>query len=166
MGKIRTLQLSQHQRNELENGYRNGKQHAFRKRCHLVLLKADARSSKDVGAIVGLHPVSVNSWLTRYEQEGLNGLKTKPGRGRKPILDPEQDREQIRAAVQQERQRLKQAKHLLEQELGKSFSITTLKRFLKKQRTLQTHSIKTTWQARCTAVPDSQRATGYARSPK
>lgn len=132
MGKIRTIELTPKQRQELEHGYKNGSRHAFRKRCHLVLLKAEGRASNDVGAIVGLHQVSVNSWLTRYEREGIDGLKTKPGRGRKPVLDAEQDYDQIRAAVAEERQRLHQAKRLLEEELGKTFSLKTLKRFLKK----------------------------------
>jgi transposase len=79
-----------------------------------------------------LHQVSVNQWLNRYEQQGINGLKTKPGRGRKAILDPEKDIEHVRKAVQAERQRLKSAKDLLEKELNKSFSLKTLKRFLKK----------------------------------
>jgi transposase len=132
MGNIRTLQLNPQQRAELEDGYQNGKSHAFRKRCHLVLLKTQKRTSKEVGAIVGLHEVSVNNWLNRYEKEGINGLKTKPGRGRKPIIDPEKDAEKVRKAVEQERQRLSQAKHLLETELDKEFSLKTLKRFLKK----------------------------------
>ena len=132
MGNIRTLQLDPHHREELENGYRNGYSHAFRKRCHLVLLKTQQRTSLEVGNIVGLHQVSVNNWLNRYENEGINGLKTKPGRGRKPIIDPVKDAEKVRKAVQLERQRLSQAKHLLEIELGKKFSLKTLKRFLKK----------------------------------
>ncbi len=132
MGNIRTLQLDPQQRAELENGYRNGYSHAFRKRCHLVLLKTQERTSLEVGSIVGLHQVSVNNWLNRYENEGINGLKTKPGRGRKPIIDPEKDAEKVRRAVEQERQRLSQAKHLLETELDKKFSLKTLKRFLKK----------------------------------
>lgn len=132
MGNIRTLQLNPQQRHELEDGYRNGSSHAFRKRCHLVLLKTEKRTSKEVGAIVGLNQVSVNNWLNRYEKEGINGLKTKPGRGRKPIIDPEKDAEKVRKAVEQERQRLSQAKHLLETELDKEFSLKTLKRFLKK----------------------------------
>jgi transposase len=132
MGHIRTLQLNPQQHTELENGYRNGKSHAFRKRCLLVLHKTEQRTSNEVGAIVGLHQVSVNQWLNRYEKEGINGLRTKPGRGRKPIIDPEKDVEKVRKAVKQERQRLSAAKHLLETELDKEFSLKTLKRFLKK----------------------------------
>jgi transposase len=81
---------------------------------------------------VKMNPVTVNNWLNRYQAAGIVGLKTKPGRGRKPLLEPVGDLEQVRQAVMQERQRLSQAKLLLEQQLGKEFSLKTLKRFLKK----------------------------------
>lgn len=132
MANIRSIQLNPQQRAQLEKGYRNAPSHAFRKRCHLVLLKAEERTSKDVGAIVSMHQNSVNHWLNRYEKEGIDGLNTKPGRGRKPIIDPRTDTQIVRKAVEQERQRLRAAKELLETELNKSFSLKTLKRFLKK----------------------------------
>ena len=54
-----------------------------------------------------------------------------PGRGRTPLLNVEQDAASVRKAVEQERQRLSQAKAILEDELDKRFSLKTLKRFLK-----------------------------------
>ena len=60
--------------------------------------------------MVGLCQVSVNSWVKRYGQEGIEGLKTKPGRGRKPLLSRAQDEAAIRAAVQANRQRIALAK--------------------------------------------------------
>ena len=132
MGKIRTIELSSAARQELEQGYRSGERHAFRQRCHLVLLKSEGRTSEQVGQLLRIHPVSVNNWLTRYQAEGIAGLATKPGRGRKPVFDPGRDLEQVRKAVVEERQRLSQAKLMLEQQMGKEFSLKTLKRFLKK----------------------------------
>lgn len=132
MGKIRKIELSKEQRQVLESGLRSGKSHSFRLRCQLVLLKSEGRSSKEVASIVKVNPVTVNNWLSRYEAEGIAGLKTKPGRGRKLVLEPERDMEMVRQTVVEERQRLSQAKLLLEQQLGKEFSLKTLKRFLKK----------------------------------
>ena len=131
MGKIRKIALSEQERTVLLAGYRQGKSSAFRQRCHMILLKSEGRTSQDVAAILGSNLVSVNNWLTRYEQEGIAGLSTRPGRGRKPILDPLNDEEKVREVVQQERQRLKRAKLILEEELDKQFSEKTLKRFLK-----------------------------------
>lgn len=131
MGRTRIIELSPLQRKELEKGYRESKNATFSRRCHIVLLKSERRSSKAVADIVGTNQISVNEWLTRYESEGIAGLRTRPGRGRKAIFDPEQDKESVRKAVENERQRLKNAKELLEKELDKSFSLKTLQRFLK-----------------------------------
>lgn len=132
MGKIRVVELKEKERKALQEGLRTGKSHAFRKHCQLVLLKSENRTSKEVGEILKVNPVSVNKWLDRYEAEGISGLRIKPGRGRKLVLDPVADKEKVRQAVQKERQRLKQAKLILEQDLQKEFSLKTLKRFLKK----------------------------------
>lgn len=129
--KIREITLSTEARHLLEQGYSKGNSHAYRKRCHIVLIKAEGRTSKDIGRIVAMHEVSVNNWLNRYEAEGIAGLLTKAGRGRKPLLDEGRDAAVVRAVIQEERQRLSYAKELLEQRLEKTFSGKTLRRFLK-----------------------------------
>lgn len=130
--KIRVIELSAEELQLLQQGYSKGSSHAFRKRCHVVLLKAEGgRSSKDIGLIIGMHEVTVNHWLNRYEVEGIAGLHTKAGRGRKPLLDEGQDATIVRDIITEERQRLKQAKELLEEKLNKRFSAKTLRRFLK-----------------------------------
>lgn len=131
MGKIRTIELTIEQQKALQEGYQLGKTHAFRQRCQLVLLKSEGRTSKEVSRIIKINEISVNNWLDRYQSEGIKGLMTKPGRGRKQVLDQAQDEATVRQAVQKERQRLAQAKVILEKELNKQFSLKTLKRFLK-----------------------------------
>lgn len=131
MPKVKTIELSETQRAELEKGYREGKSHAYRKRCHMVLLKSEAYKSIEVARILGCHEVSVNNWLKRYEAGGISGLATKPGRGRKPILEAEEDLEAVKRAIQANRQRLSVAKVELEAELEKSFSTKTLERYIK-----------------------------------
>jgi transposase len=131
MARIKTIELSSQQQQDLEDGYRYGESHAFRSRCHIILLKSEARTSAEVAQIVGCCEVVVNNWLRRYQNEGIDGLRTKPGRGRKAILDVQTDMEQIKEAVQGNRQRLSLAKVELEETLGKSFCKRTLVRFLK-----------------------------------
>ena len=114
----------------LEQQYRKGQTHCYRQRCRMVLLKAEGRRSKDIALQVGCCEVSVNTWVKRYESQGVKGLQTKPGRGRKPIL-AEEAKAVVREAVKQERQRLSQAKRIMETELDKQFSLPTLTRFLK-----------------------------------
>jgi|SRR5919205_431067 transposase len=131
MGKIKTVELTKAQRTALEKGYREGESHAFRVRCQMILLKSEGRTSAEVAGILGGCEVVVNNWLKRYEAEGIAGLRTKSGRGRKPILDAEEDLARVTEAVQANRQRISVAKAALEAEMGKTFSQKTLERFIK-----------------------------------
>jgi len=103
----------------------------LRKRCQAILLKADGRHSKDVGSIVGMCHVSVNSWLKRYKSDGIEGLYIKPGRGKKPLIDKKSDEHAILEAVSQHRQKVATAKAEWEALSGKEVSKSTFIRFLK-----------------------------------
>lgn len=72
---------------ELDRGYRQGEKHCFRMRCLSLLLKAAGLSSTEVGERTGEEQHAVRKRLKRYEKEGVKGLETRPGRGRKPIVD-------------------------------------------------------------------------------
>jgi transposase len=131
MGKTKIVELSAAQRVELEDAYRNGRTHSFRQRCLMVLLKSEKRTSLEVAAIVGGCEMTVNNWLARYQSAGIKGLQRRPGRGRKAILQAA-DLESVKAAVKQSRQRISVARAELETSLGKEFSQSSLKRYLKK----------------------------------
>ena len=131
MGKTKVIQLTDEQRQELEKGYRNGNSHGFRARCQMVLLKSEKRTSVEITKILGGCEMAVNNWLKRYEEEGIKGLEIRQGRGRKAILQ-ERDLERVKAQVKLARQRISQAQAELEQSLEKPFSLSTLKRYLKK----------------------------------
>lgn len=131
MGKTKIIELTDEQRTALGNGYRNGQSHAFRSRCQMVLLKSEKRTAAEITLILGGCEVVVNNWVKRFEAEGIKGLETRPGRGRRAILG-EADLAAVRAAVIENRQRIGQARLELERDLIKQFSTTTLKRFLKK----------------------------------
>ncbi len=131
MGKLKTVELTKAQRIALEKGYRAGESHSFRVRCQIILLKCERRTSAEVGEILGCCEMVVNNWLKRYEDEGIEGLRTKPGRGRKPVLDAEKDLPSVKAAVAANRQRISLANAELEAELGKTFSTKTLERYIK-----------------------------------
>jgi transposase len=130
MGRVNTPSLTPAQRKELDRGVKEGKSHSFRKRCQCVLLKSDGRTSKDVGKITSMCNVSVDSWVKRYKDEGLQGLITKPGRGRKAIIASE-DKEAILSAIKSNRQRMRTAKAQWEAQSGKKVCDTTFKAFLK-----------------------------------
>jgi transposase len=130
MGRIHIPVLTPEERTALESGFKTGSSHCFRNRCHVILLKSEGRSSKDVGKIAAMSHVSVNSWLVRFKQEGIKGLKNKSGQGRKLIISKE-DEAPLLAAVKANRQRLLIAKAEWEAQSGKAVSRSTLRRFLK-----------------------------------
>ena len=100
MGKPKALGLAETERLALDRGFRFGEKHCFRMRCRAVLLKS----------------------------EGIEGLKTRPGRGRKPIMDSS-DEEAVRRAIEQDRQSVSKARAAWEQSSGKAVSDATFKRF-------------------------------------
>ena len=124
--------MNEVQRERLTKGCHNGKGHVLPTRWQIVLLKSEGRTSKDISKIRGTVEASVNHWLNRFESEGVAGLSTRAGRGRKPILNNSgKEAAKICETVKQERQRLSHAREILEKELDKNFSLKTLKRFLK-----------------------------------
>jgi transposase len=131
MGRVNTPILTWEQRQALESGLKQGKSHCFRMRCQSILLKSEGRTSKEVGEITGMSNVSVNSWVKRYKSEGISGLYTQPGRGRKAILSVSKDKEGILSSIKDNRQRMRTAKAEWEAKSGKSVSDSTFKAFLK-----------------------------------
>lgn len=131
MGRVNTPHLSTVSREELEILQIKSANASLRKRCQLILLKADGRSSKDVGSILRMSHVSVNSWVKRYKEEGILGLFIKPGRGKKGLLNFEEDKEQILESIKKHRQKVSSAKAEWELAGGKKVSEKTFKRFLK-----------------------------------
>lgn len=129
MGKIKILELSEAQRLALTEGFRQGEKHCFRMRCRAVLLKAAGLSSAAAGRQTEMSNVSVNSWVRRFQAEGIKGLETRPGRGRKAIMDST-DEESVRRAIAQDRQSVSKAKAAWQQATGKVASDITFKRFL------------------------------------
>jgi hypothetical protein len=73
--------------------------------------------------------VSVNAWMQRFLSEGITGLETRPGRGRKPIMDCS-DEEAVLAAIEQDRQIVSKAGAAWQEATGKEASDLTFKRFL------------------------------------
>ena len=129
MGKPKVLELTEAQHLELDRGFRLGEKHCFRIRCRAVLLKAEGLSAVKAGVQTEMSFVSVNAWVKRYKEEGIDGLNTRSGRGRKPIMDSS-DEEVVRHAIEQDRQCVSKARAAWEQATGKEASDMTFKRFL------------------------------------
>lgn len=127
--KITILQLTDSERLALEHGYQMGKSHDYRTRCKAVLLKSQGKAASEIADFLDVSVPSVFNWVSRYMKEGIKGLETKPGRGRKPIIDST-DEEIIRKAIEEDRQCVSKAREAWQNATGKEASDATLKRFL------------------------------------
>jgi len=150
MGKTKVVELSLEQRAALEKGYRKGTSHAFRTRCQMVLLKGERRSFIEIADILGCCEMVVNNWLRRYEAEGIEGLKTRPGRGRKPILSTQNPKhvQTVKAEIARHPQSVKTVIAKLDEKLDVRMHPDTLKRFLKKLATASVASAPASSQGR------------------
>ena len=128
--KKKFIELSEVEKITLQEGEKNGKAPTFRQRCHCLRLSGEGYEVKELAQVFRVSEICVYSWFKRWEAGGIVGLRDKPGRGRKPILRAE-DCARIKETVQENAQRLKIARALLKEELGREFSTKTLKRFLK-----------------------------------
>lgn len=128
--KSKVVELTAEAKEELELGYRTSDNHSYRQRCKMILLKADGYTSKEAADVLSTNEISVHNWLKRYAAQGIEGLKTRSGKGRPRILK-EEHLALVRTSVEQERQRLSQAQKIIEENVGKKMSGKTLTRFLK-----------------------------------
>ena len=99
MSRLTKVDLTAEQRAALEAGYKHGQTHGLRQRCHMILLKAQKKPSREVAQQLGCCMISVNHWVKRYQSEGMDGLHIRAGRGRKTILCSRQDLPAVRQAV-------------------------------------------------------------------
>lgn len=60
------------------------------KRLRTVLLAKQGFTATEIATCTGFSRRMAQKWVERYNGEGLAGLETKSGRGRKPPLTPEQ----------------------------------------------------------------------------
>ena len=76
MPKIKVIELSAAERAALERGHEQGSSSAFRRRCQMILLKSQGRTWSQVAELVGVCEMSIHNWVDRYEQEGIDGLRS------------------------------------------------------------------------------------------
>ena len=82
-----TILLSNEERTALEWWQRSTTLRAgLVRRARIVLLVAEGLPIAEVVQKVGITRRSVYKWIDRFQQERVDGLEDKPGRGRKPFF--------------------------------------------------------------------------------
>ena len=63
----------------LEHDFKTSQVHCYCMRCQVILLKSTGRKSEEMAEITGITYVSVNAWVKRYKDFGIEGLINRPG---------------------------------------------------------------------------------------
>ena len=69
-------------------------------RARIVLHRAEGSREAEVAGALGVSLTTVSTWSRRFELHGLEGLRDRPGRGRKPSLAADKVRQVITCVVQ------------------------------------------------------------------
>ena len=84
------IKLNEEERLELERCVRSVKSSKRDSlRAKIVLLRAEGKTQKEVVDKVGVSHVCVSKWTRRFIENGIDGLKDAPGRGRRPSIPAE-----------------------------------------------------------------------------
>ena len=111
-------------------------------RLHIVQLSAEGKRVPEISEEVDLHPINVRKWIHRFNQEGLDGLRSGKSPGRPPLFSDKQRRQISRIAMTNPRvlgqsfskwslQRLR--KYLIEQAVVKCISVETVRQIVQAQ---------------------------------
>ena len=103
-----------------------------RDRLRGVLLLKKGYTQGKVAEIMDVTTRTVYNWKTRYNQEGVDGLRDKPIPGRKTVLD-ENDMEKLRSLLEErDYWTSNQVRELIKREFGVEFTTRHIPRVLRK----------------------------------
>ena len=90
MPKRYVIELNDDERAKLEGWVKNPPKPYLRQRARAILLVVEGEPLYKVAAHSRIRKdrKTIQRWVQRYQSEGLNGLKVKPGQGRKPAFFP------------------------------------------------------------------------------
>ncbi len=110
--------------------HKESKKHYVRERAHCILLSYQRTPVTSLAGIFHKTERTIYTWLNLWELCHFAGLYAKQGRGRKPKLDDEQQR-QVKEWVKEYPKNLKKVVALVREEYGICVSQRTIKRILR-----------------------------------
>lgn len=124
--------ITDQQRQELEQVHKTSSSHQERKRCHCIPLSNQGYQVQALARLFQVSDLSIYKWFNRFEKQGAAGLRNRKGKGRKAILRTANAAHVavVEAGIGKEKQRLRIAKAEIEAALGTAMSEVTLRRFL------------------------------------
>lgn len=119
MPAIRRVELSEEQQRELGALLRAGTtQQRLAKRVEIVLAAAAGLKNEQIAQRLSCNPNTVRLWRNRWLEQGLEGLKDTPGRGRKQLYIDEKEAEILAATLERPEPLSHWSARRLEEKLG------------------------------------------------
>jgi transposase len=138
---IKVLTADEHVRAELERRAKaSTSAHRDRWRAKIILLRLDGLKIEDVATRMGTSMPTISTWSSRFEKFGLDGLKDKAGRGRKPWIATKKIERVITEVTRPPKNRKRWSVRSMGRHVGISHS--TVQRIWSKSE-LKPHVIKT-----------------------
>lgn len=111
-------------------------------RLRIIQLSAEGRKVPEISKEVDLHPINVRKWIHRFNQRGIDGLRSGKSPGRPPLFTDAQRDKITRIASMDPRsldlhfsrwslQRLRQ--YLIEQGVVQCISVETVRQIIQSQ---------------------------------
>lgn len=136
--KCKHIILTYEEKKSLEQGYKQGSNHIFRRHCEAILLNASGKTIAELSIHFSVRTSTVGLWLQNWISSGIKGLKLVAGRGRKlKVADTDTiilDR--IENLLEEESQQLNHVLTALDQEFKITMCKKTLKRIIRKKSTV------------------------------
>jgi len=134
-----TRKLKQQERKNLEAHLRAPEEDLPAHRLQIIMLSAAGKRVPEISEEVHLHPINVRKWIHRFNQQGLDGLRSGKSPGRPPVFGDEQRNEIVQIANTNPRvlglhysrwslQRLR--RYLMEHQIVDHISVETIRQII------------------------------------
>lgn len=104
-----------------------------RNRALAIRMSFEKFKVKEIALICNVTIRTVYVWFDKWEEEGFDSLLVVPGQGRRTIIDPA-EYDEVFEIVDQNPIQLKNALSEIQQKLGKTICMETLKRIIRKKK--------------------------------
>ena len=132
--------LEEEEWDELERTIQNMENDVSIQRLMIILLSAQGHKVQEISREVDLHPINVRKWIHRYNNHGLDGLRSGKSPGRPPVFTEAQRKAIVDIASadpaslnlpfnQWSLQRLR--KYLIDDEVVDQISVETIRQILR-----------------------------------
>lgn len=134
-----TRKLKQQERRTLEAHLTAPEEDLPVHRLQIIMLSAAGKRVPEISEEVHLHPINVRKWIHRFNQHGLDGLRSGKSPGRPPVFSEEQRDQIVRIASTNPRalglhysrwslQRLR--RYLIERRIVDHISVETIRQII------------------------------------